>query len=167
MISLDKIKVIFTDFDDTVCIHIYDRLSMDHEAYLHAMYTGDVNFYLNKERYAVQPDVAAFLSLCHLAGKDVICLTWNQSSAPLKPKKAFLEKELGNIVDDLFVAGTRDAKLKVVIDYCKVHGIELDEVLLIDDHPSTLHEFRTAGIEAISPVVLTVDLAKVFDMSKL
>lgn len=148
-------KVIFFDFDDTLCIHLRLMLNDDtHKAWQAAMFEQDKGFYLNSKSHVAPKKMVSFVNKVRDAGIECFCLTWSSDNRVVTPKTEFLKHHYGSCIENLYAAGSREYKLKLVMEYCAHYGISLDDVLLVDDHPNTLNEFRNAGIECISPVAI-------------
>ena len=148
-------KVIFFDFDDTLCIHL--RLMLNdytHNAWQSAMFEQRTDFYSNSDSHVAPKKMISFVRKVKDAGIICHCVTWSSDNRVAVPKSEFLKYNYGECIENLYVAGSREYKFKLVTEYCKHYDVSLDEVLLVDDHPDTLNEFRKAGIECISPVAI-------------
>lgn len=161
MFELESIKVVFADFDDTICVHLRslydDKQSLD---WRKAMYTGDVSWYLNKELFAVQEDVKTFLLLCVARGIVVNALSCSDSNIVYLAKLNFLDTNLPSVCDNLYITTNRESKLDLVKHWCEVYNVSLNEVLVVDDHPDTQHDMRNSGIHSVSPITIITMLQK-------
>lgn len=148
---LNNIKFVFVDYDDTLCFaySVEDAYS-EHIAWRRSMLSGDTDWYLDTNRYGASCDMKNFLELCVSNNIPCNCLTCGGSNIFYNSKKKFLDIEYP-CVDSLYIAGSRERKLKFVKGFCEVMDVELNQILLIDDHPTTRSEFHEAGIFAVSP----------------
>ena len=155
MLYFSSIRAVFVDFDDTLCVHLTDRNHFDdYDEWLRAMITSDLRFYLNKEKYAVQEEVRDFCKKLKEKGALCAVITWNSSNIVYKPKKNFVDTYCPGLFDNLYITGSREGKLKLIENYCKIYDLKPYEVLVIDDHPETGNEMRNAGFSHLTPLAI-------------
>lgn len=148
-------KVVFFDFDDTLCVHLRLGLNEDtHAQWQKAMFEQDKEYYLDTSRCLAPKSMLSFIIQLFEGGVKCECLTWSSDCRVYEPKKNFLFHRYKNCFSNLFVTGTREGKIKFLKNYCENYGLSFDDILLIDDHPQTLADCRAAGIECISPVAV-------------
>lgn len=153
--DLTKIKVVFADFDNTVCVHLNPHRDINLDtAWRNAMYTGNEDWYLEEDLYRVQDNVRAFLTMCKYCGASIYGLSQHESNIVYKAKRKFLDVKLPDVFDELYLTARRCDKVEFIKAWCSAFEISLSDVLMLDDHPETLYEARNAGINAISPITI-------------
>ena len=90
--------------------------------------------------------------------KDYSFGNFDEADPKRKEKAASQQKKVRRLLDTLYESYWGGCIKKVEGKTRNGHkwyyDVSLDEVLLVDDHPDTLNEFRKAGIECISPVAI-------------
>lgn len=148
---LSSIKFVFADYDDTLCFgYSVEDDYTEHTAWRHSMLSGNTDWYLDTNKYGASCDIQDFLELCVSNSIPCNCLTCGGSNICYNSKKKFLDIEYP-CVDSLYIAGSREGKLKFVKGFCEVMNVGMNQILLIDDHPTTRSEFQKAGAFAVSP----------------
>lgn len=149
-----KIKAAFFDFDDTLCIHL------DHSPWLEWFrdcITGDGDIYLDKNKCAPMPCMEYLINDCKNAGIPRICLTWAQVDFVKEPKMKFIEHYYGDdAINKIYCTGTREDKVKFILEYCHEFGLKPEEVLVVEDNCSTIHEVLEAGCILMTPQEVAV-----------
>lgn len=153
-LDLSKIKYTFVDFDDTACLHKWlEMVPQVAQAWQREMTLKSLDWYI-KDFYSVNPTLKILLEELKDAGSNIICVTWSDDTCNSVSKKSFIDIEYSGIFDDYLSAGTREAKVQIFKRYIDALNLDKNEVLIIDDHPSTLNECRKEGFYAISPVAV-------------
>lgn len=147
---IDKIKVVFLDFDDTLCFHYgVEELNEGHDFWFKSMLEGKIDWYLNEEFHGVSKEMQDFVEFCKIHHISCHCLSWASNNIVYDAKRRLLDEKYPS-VKSLFLTGTREAKLEFMKDFCKANGLNRNQILLVDDHPTTRSEFRKEGFYAVN-----------------
>lgn len=154
MVDLSKIKVAFLDFDDTMCIHL-DH-SQWHEWFRDCL-TGSGEIYLDRSKCAPMPCMDYLINDLKNANILRICLTWAEVDFVKEPKEGFIRHYYGDdAINQLYCTGTREDKIKFIIQYCKTYGLKHEEVLVVEDNQNTISEVLMAGCVLMTPQEVAV-----------
>lgn len=146
----DNIKVVFLDFDDTLCFHYGVEEEIEgHMFWLKSMLDNKDDWYLDEEYHGISKEMQDFVRFCMMCHIDCHCLSWADNNVAYNAKRRLLDEKYPS-VKSLFLTGTRDGKVKFVDDFCKVNRLERHQILLVDDHPTTRSEFRKEGFYAVN-----------------
>lgn len=157
---LKNIKVVFLDFDDTLCLHYnLEETKESDDEFFKVMLNGSVNHYLDETRHGAVKELQDFVEVCTDVGIDCHCLSYSDTNLMYNAKRLFLDKKYPN-VKSLYFTGTREGKLKFMNDFCKATGVDKFQILLVDDHPSTRHKFRENGFYAVNVTTIMQYLQK-------
>ena len=155
---LDK-KVVFFDFDDTLCIHLsamYDEETR--ECFLEALETQQLNFFMNRKLFMPNSRMFALAKLLKENGADIRCLSFVTDERAGSLKEYFLD---GLMPFHSITLG--QSKAEFIVKYCEERSINLEDALLIDDAYANLRECNSAGIDAIQPFAIATYLEEVFE----
>lgn len=145
---------IFVDWDNTFCLEeVIDRPKWFEEAWEHAKVIRDTSWY-KLPCFTMNAKLGLYLMECRDAGTHIFGLTHMVDSTDLPVKKAYCDAHLPGVISELFGSCTRRDKVDVMDRVCKVYGYKRENVLLIDDHPETLHDAAYAGYKVLNTVAL-------------
>lgn len=148
-VDIDRFKVVFIDFDDSAVIHIdhgkWDNFNKD-------LWEGNENTYKLNERVVPLPGLMYLLKRFKVNHANVYCVTWAYTSLVVKPKTAALIKAYGEgMFKEVISVCSREYKIKLMREFCSEYGIDTSDVLVIEDHPDTVHESLEAGYTVMTP----------------
>ena len=151
MIDLKNIKLVFVDYDDTLCIHRHvDIEPPSHEDWVKAQVNGDIMQYISSQ-FDYSPAVKFYINTLFKQGAELYVLTWDNINALYMARKKFLSLYYGkDTFKDVIITNQRYTKVDIAKDYARIKGITPDKVLMIDDHPDTRFEFKQAGFSTVS-----------------
>lgn len=151
MICLEDIKVALVDYDDTACIHRHLRVDDSmRKNWNKALIENDEDFYMDDSLYSYSPALQWLLGKLNEYGAKGICMTWSETNRLYEARRKFLLNYYGSYITDLVMVGTREGKLSYAESMSEVLNIPKRNILIIEDHPSTILEFRRAGFKALS-----------------
>lgn len=153
-LDLSNIKVVFIDFDDSLCIHLNHATWLD---WFSNCVFGNGDIYLTDGKCAPMPGMAEFIKDCIEANTTRICLTWAFADFVSEPKKKFINYHYGdNAIDKLYCIGTREYKVEFIREYCLNLGLKPWNVLIVEDHPETEEEAILEGYTIVTPQEISV-----------
>lgn len=144
-----KFRMVFVDFDDTLCIHRHDK------EYYPSDTTFAIRCILGTQNFCDSiPNKKLGQLLKEIADKGikVYGLGWTTNNLHSEVKQQYIDVHFPDTFQKFIGAGTREGKLDVINSFASAYGISSDQILLIDDHPSTLMEVREAGYYAMTPI---------------
>lgn len=144
-----NVKVAFLDFDDSICIHINKKRI--YENWFEAQVKHDLNYYLNKEKYLPMPGIKYLLKRLEKLNIPTFGLTCTEYSTVAPLKLNFVHYYYGNHMQEMICVGKKKSKIEFIKNYCKVHNISVENVLLIDDNNKIIHFAIDAGINIRTP----------------
>ena len=151
MICLEDIKIVLVDYDDTACIHRHLRVDdLVRKNWNKALIENDEDFYMDISLYSYSPALQWLLGKLNESGAKGICITWSETNRLDNARRRFLFNYYGSNISDLVMVGTREGKLSYAESMSEVLSIPKSNILIIEDHPSTIIEFRRAGFKALS-----------------
>lgn len=148
--DVGNIKVAFFDYDDTVCVHLCmfgKSLQKNYEA---ACLARDKEFYMDDSSCLPLEPVQMFAKLLKDKGIDCNILTWAGEEDLVPARWEFLNKYYPEIFKELYRAVSREDKVKFLSAFALEHGLKAEEILIVEDHPTTEGECRRAGFKAVS-----------------
>lgn len=151
-LDLSNVKLVFCDFDDTLCIHLHNNVTRPTESQWKALRKS-----VGKDLYTkclgglcVPNELLHKWLISYVKSTEKYLISWTEMSV-IGAKLHFVEE---NYADVPFAGAirvdNREDKVKVIRCIASERGLSLDEVLLIEDHPCTLTEAQTAGLMCIS-----------------
>lgn len=155
-LDLDNIKLIVLDYDDTLCIHIHNGVTRPSEQdWDNLTKEAKENTYLDLVPCVPNKALKLFLDT-YFEKTEKHLLTWANTKRLIPARKAFIKKYYDTEYFTKYeIAHTREAKLKYLLAVAEYRDLDKNEILLIEDHPSTLDEARDAGFMAISTAEIT------------
>lgn len=155
-LDLSHIKLVVLDFDDTLCIHLHKGYVRPSDADWDALikYNND-DTYIDRVPCGPNKPLRKFLNK-YFNDTDKMMLTWASSDALIRARIKFIKKyyKTDHFIDYAYVPNRNDK-----IEYLRMlrFGMTLlpHEILVIEDHPSTLNEARDAGFMALSTAEIT------------
>ena len=149
--DLSNIKVAFFDYDDTLCIHrVFESGWRGDDLYIRALVLNDEDWYINCKYCRPSSAVDKFAQLLEQNGIVNNVLTWSECNMLEAARRKFLEVNYEAVFNKIYIVGNREDKVKLISDFAVVLGLRREQILLIDDHPTTRGEFREAGFKTIS-----------------
>lgn len=149
MFDLDKIKVVFIDFDDTILLWNYRENNPD---YWESMFEKDSSFYDRKGRL-VGLGIREFLEACKVRDIKVYVLTWGQSNVHYHAQKGWLDKTFGeDAIKDVMITSSKDYKVEILKVYHGVYrSLRRSEIMFIDDVCEIVGKAYEEGFTVASP----------------
>ena len=148
--KLRSMKVVFFDYDDTLCIHKNFSGTGWSSGWWDAVLDDNYKYYMDTERCAPNPvlqDMCKIFkrnrTLCHI-------LTWADCNGMQEARWRFIHQYYPDIFKKLFIMSSREGKLVFLERYAAHYGIKKEDILIIEDHPVTLEECLKAGFSAMS-----------------
>lgn len=150
-LNLDNIKLIVLDYDDTLCIHLHNGVTRPSEQdWDDLTKEAKENTYLDLVPCGPNKALKLFLDT-YFEHTEKHLLTWSNTKRLILARKAFIEKYYDTEHFTKYEAvPTREDKVHYLFLMAAYKGLCKNEILLIEDHPSTLNEARNAGFMAIS-----------------
>lgn len=145
----ENAKMIFFDFDDTVCIH---KDSID-DFYKKCIEDPD---HVYDE--TTSPNKPLFDWLNRKLNVPMYCLTWVNLSLVDKPKSGYISKRLQGKDIKLIMTSTPEGKIEVMKLIANSNRVQYSDVLLIDDLYSTNECARSNGFMAVTPQQIMNDM---------
>lgn len=151
-LDLSNVKLVFCDFDDTLCIHLHNNVTRPTEAQWRALRkSGREDLYTKQlEGLCVPNELLHKWLLSYVKSAEKYLISWTEMNV-IRAKYRFVEE---NYADVPFAGAirveNREDKVKVIKSITSERGLSLDEVLLIEDHPCTVTEAQNAGVMCIS-----------------
>ena len=149
-IDLSSVKLVFCDYDDTACIHLCVGVCRPTQDEWLDLFNKDMeNTYT--ELIPCVPNVALkwFLS-SHLKNIPKKILTWSDNTGLKNARKTFVDKYYPGEFDNVIISPARESKTICMSVLAQELELSNDEILIIEDHPSTLNEAKAAGFLAVS-----------------
>lgn len=150
VLDISNVKLVLCDYDDTACIHIHlGKSRPTHSQYLLACAQRLEDYYINICPCIPNLSLKWFLSN-YLKDADTRILTCSKEEGLIDARYTFLRKYYDNMFSIVHIVPKREQKLDLAIKLCEQIEIPRNEALLIEDHPTTLHEFSEEGFLKIS-----------------
>lgn len=142
-------KIIFVDFDDTLCLHrfniyIDERMFEETNKACEMFYAkSELNLALYKYLTNMQKD-----------GAKIILLT-SACSKMLDIKKYWIEKNCPLAIFDDYIAVSIDInKAQIMIEYARHNKIDISEIIFIDDNCTERKYAQEKGILTYNPQLI-------------
>lgn len=144
MLNLDKIKVAFFDFDDTLCIHSLHRE-------WGVQFSGSIPSTIFDEfRCADNVQMKQFINI--LVEKGVELHLISVARGAIRPAKlAWVKEHYGVSMIDSCTEEIEEKAGKMK-EYCESRQLPCSEVLFVDDLWSSVEAAAAVGIRALSPM---------------
>lgn len=142
-------KIIFVDFDDTICLHRYSVL-IDERMF------DDVDdacskFYAQSE---LNLPLYRYLTEKSKSGVKIILLT-SACSKMLDIKKCWLEKNCPLVNFDDFISASIDInKAQIMCGYAKHNKIDIGDIIFVDDSCAERNMAQEKGILNFNPQLI-------------
>ena len=145
MIELEKVRVVFFDFDDTLCIHSIHK-DLDYKVIKSATYRifDKIGCRVNKQMFNFIKQLKRSNIEMHL-----ISATGDKDRVALKLE--WVLKRYGVDMIDSCVEHHVD-KITKIKEYCGSQGLNYNEALYIDDMYQNLDSATNIGIQTCSPM---------------
>lgn len=155
-VNLDSVRFILCDYDDTACVHIHiDTARPTQKEWENLSSEDKADTYINIVPCKPNPALAWFLNkYFHETEKQI--LTWAYSYRLIEARKRFVDLHYPNEFSEIVVLKSREEKVKYMEALAKSYGFSRDEVLIIEDHPDTLHEAKIAGFQGLTTAEINV-----------
>lgn len=148
MKSLDNIKLVAFDFDDTLCIHTEHKWNaLMEEDYISRIIRNEDFSYGGQKNIQMQE----LINECKDLGIELVLLSHTECAKGAALKVQWVKNNYGVEMENLCV-GQREKKLDYLKGYAQVRHITYSEAMLIDDHPYTVSEFANAGFMVAIPM---------------
>lgn len=155
-LDLNNIKLIVLDYDDTLCIHLHNGVIRPSEQdWDDLTKEAKENTYLDLVPCGPNKALKLFLDT-YFEKTEKHLLTWADTKRLIPARKAFIEKYYDTEHFTKYeVVPDRQDKLRYLFAIAEYRGLGKNEILLVEDHPSTLIEARNAGFMVISTAEIT------------
>ena len=141
-------KVIFVDFDDTLCLH-RKEVRTEQAVWLGKEEGCKVAYGGSEPNHKV----IQFVEQEKKKGARVVLLS-SANSKMLQLKECWCEKHCGGLIDE-FVGSSIDlTKTQVMQAYAEKEGLDPGEIVFIDDRLAERLEAEKAGITVFSPQLI-------------
>lgn len=149
IIDLSKVRYVFFDFDDTLCIH-KNRQFLKYEDYIKLLYQEKENISLWSPNDKSQ-HMQRFMDLCFSKYISMYLISWVKTSLESNIKQKWVFKTYGYLLENMCV-GSIELKTEIIQYFCSAKNISTDSVLIIDDSPEVLNNAAKNNIQAASPM---------------
>lgn len=149
MISLDKIKIVLWDFDDTLCIHEFHGNNPENEH----QYNVNILLY-GKDAWSagkVNIHVKKFMTLCMNRGITQGLISATRSYKHAIGKCDWVKENYGVELEN-YCVGDFEAKLDMMLTIEEAYNYKRDEILIVDDFWKNLERAANNGFQACSPM---------------
>ena len=148
MKSLDNIKLVAFDFDDTLCIHTEHKWNaLMEEDYISRIIRNEEFSYGGQKNIQMQE----LINECKDLGIELVLLSHTECAKGAALKVQWVKNNYGVEMENLCV-GQREKKLYYLKEYARMRHITYSEAMLLDDHPCTVSEFANAGFMVATPM---------------
>lgn len=149
-VDLGSVKLVVCDYDDTVCIHLSIGVRRPTQVEWLDLFKKDKeNTYTELIPCVHNVALKWFLSN-YFKGIPKSILTWSDNISLRNARKAFVDKYYPGEFNNILISSTREGKTSCMSVLAQELELSNDEILIIEDHPSTLNEAKAAGFLAVS-----------------
>ena len=153
-LDLSKIKLVFCDFDDTICIHLSNNINRPtDEEWDNARGEGYEGIYTETFKDILVPN--EFLHkwlLTYVTDAEKYLLSMTEPCF-LDAKLHYAREKFTDVrFDGAYGSLSVEGKTAVLKYIASERGLERNELLLIEDHPTAIEIARSAGFSAISTI---------------
>lgn len=149
-VDLGSVKLVVCDYDDTACIHLSIGLRRPtQDEWLDLFKKDKENTYTELIPCVHNVALKWFLSN-YFKGIPKSILTWSDNISLRNARKAFVDKYYPGEFNSILISSTREGKTACMSVLAQELELSNDEILIIEDHPSTLNEAKSAGFLAVS-----------------
>lgn len=144
MLNLKDLKVVFFDFDDTLCIHTH------HKDWNYTFTKNTTPEIYDKHECKKNYQMKKFIELLAELGIEMHMISaTSEICRPVKLK--WIEKNYGvTMIDSCTLQHSE--KVAKMIEYCDNHNIKYSQALFIDDIFSNVQEAYSCGLQACNPM---------------
>lgn len=143
--NLENLKMVFFDFDDTLCIHTKHQTDSD---YSRKLFKYGFDVYDDCES---SPHMKKLLDLCVEQGIRVGLMSCVACYQHAETKRIWVADNYGVELEN-FCVGVQEAKSEMLEKFVKAVGYAPDEVALVDDWWYHLERVSNLGFRAYSPL---------------
>lgn len=151
--NLDEIKVVFMDFDDTICVRM-DRNQKD-DNYFKYMLERDWTFF-NRNNRKVGRGIPEFILECKKRHIKLYGLTWGNSNLAYHAKLGWLDNTFNGAFEDVIFTRSSEYKLNILKMYSEITGIKRDQILFVDDTPDIVDDACDEGFIGAGPQQIAI-----------
>lgn len=149
-VDLGSVKLVVCDYDDTACIHLSIGVRRPtQDEWLDLFKKDKENTYTELIPCVYNVALKWFLST-YFKGIPKSILTWSDNISLRNARKAFVDKYYPGEFNSILISSTREGKTSCMSVLAQELELSNDEILIIEDHPSTLNEAKAAGFLAVS-----------------
>lgn len=142
-------KVIFVDFDDTICLHRF-HIQID-ERMFYSINKASELFYENSE---LNHQLYKYLLEEQKKGANIVLLS-SACSKMLDIKKHWLNQNCNLLKFNDFIASSIDiSKTDIMCSYAKYNNIDINDIVLIDDNCTERKDAQKKGILTFNPQLI-------------
>ena len=142
--NISKYRIIFVDFDDTLCIHSKETKDSPNPR---------TSKYIYSKPNRVLKQI---LQECKRNHTMIYCVTMIGQMTEVAIKRQFLEDKYPGIFSDC-IGVLENTEKELVMDNMITSEISRKDILLIDDHPAVRIHMREVGFASVSPLYLVAE----------
>lgn len=147
MINLEQVKIVFFDFDDTLCIHT-EHSSLNEEIYDIQVATKGI---LTWNTCETNEQIKIFMDICDQKGIKMALISTTKSFIHMMFKQKWVSEKYHYELENCCV-GSQEAKLDMIKAISAARGYKSCEVLFVDDYWYQTERIEDAGFLACSPM---------------
>lgn len=156
MKSLENIKLVAFDFDDTLFAHRahYPDTPSDHIQYLVACLRSSKKLIPRGSLWGSCSTNSAFeefMEYCETQDIIMGLISWTAASVCATEKINFVKEKYHHTIENWCV-GSIDEKIQMLKVLAEVYRLENDQILIIDDSVHVLANANAEGFQAASPI---------------
>jgi len=146
--NINKIKCVLFDFDDTLAIHQdHKEYTKEEDEYFNAkIIKGEYNW----PRSVISEHMKLFLDYCDSNNMKMFLISASPAMIA-NEKLKWVENNYGYKLSNLCV-NTHEDKVNIAKSVSIAYGINLDEILIVDDYFKVLSDAENIGIEVATPM---------------
>lgn len=161
-LDLSRIKLVFCDFDDTICIHLSNNINRPTEKqWNEARGEGYRDIYTETFKDIIVPN--EFLHkwlLTYVTDAEKYLLSWTEPCF-LGAKFHYAVEKFSDVhFSGAYCSPNAREKVEILKQIASVRGFAYNELLLIDDHPTVIEIARSEGFSAISTIEVAYMVSK-------
>lgn len=145
--DITKLKCVFFDFDDTLCIHV-NHSKRDQEMYNRAAVAGDTTWY---ETGFTNKQMQEFIALCTRYGVKMCLISAVANSQRSELKLKWVLENYGVEMEN-FCVGDWAQKKDMLLTLLQVENLRVDNVMIVDDNVDVLADCANHNLQACSPM---------------
>lgn len=140
----DKCKVVFFDFDRTLCAHDYVRSGTTYKLYYNELaHQAEVH-----ENDRPIPCMQWLVERARQNGCTLVCLSHTTTNLRDELNKNFLSRYYGSDISYITVSSS-DKKVEMMDAYCDANGLDKALCAIVEDRMDTLEQAEVSGFVGV------------------